>query len=170
MNGFGIYPDDDILKFFCEKGKVDNLRGRVVDINSIPVTIPVIGTPERNNNFHIAMKNALVNHTMRTLISESEMRDILEEDVEYLLSNSEKKSDILLGNVQIDCMISEAIKLEQVIKKGFISLKEPNTVGATKDRIVATEYANYFFHLKELEMEKRKKKKNIDFDNFRLTF
>ena len=51
-------------------------------------------------------------------------------------------------------IIDEAIKLQQVIKKGFVALV---VAGRNKrDRIVACEYANYFFHLKELEMIKNK--------------
>ena len=55
MNGFGIYNNDNILNFFCDRTKTENLRGRVVDSNAIPVIIPVVGTDERNKNYHIAM-------------------------------------------------------------------------------------------------------------------
>ena len=162
MNGFGIYEDNDILSFFCEKGKIDNLRSRVVDTNAIPVTIPVVGIPERNNNYHIAMKNALINHSINLLLDEMELKEKLEEDVDFIMMNSEEKLRRTLGYVQLGCMINEAIKLEQVIKNGYIGLVEPRTVGATKDRIVATEYSNYFFHLKELEMIK--KTQTVEFD------
>lgn len=170
MNGFGIYPNDQILNFFCESGKIENLRGRTVDTASIPVTIPVIGTPERNNNYHIAMKSALSNHTMRLLIDEIELKQKLDEDMEFMLMDSETKMRHMLGYIQLDKMVNEAVKLEQVVKNGFLALKEPNTVGAKKDRIVATEYSNYFFHLLELEMLKGQQEDEIDWDEIQLTF
>ena len=56
MSGLGIYDNDDIVNFFCDKKKADNLRSRTVDTNASRVVIPVIGTDERNNNYHLAMK------------------------------------------------------------------------------------------------------------------
>ena len=73
----------------------------------------------------------------------------------------------LLGHVQTDItVLDEAIKLQQVIKKGFIALV---VAGKNKrDRIVATEYANYFFHLKELEMIKKQSSPDWDESDWQL--
>lgn len=167
MNGFGIYNNDNILSFFCDRTKTENLRGRVVDSNAIPVIIPVVGTDERNNNYHIAMKNALLNHTMRLLIDETTKRQIMEDEGEYASLTSRQKMRALLGHVQTDItVLDEAIKLQQVIKKGFIALV---VAGKNKrDRIVATEYANYFFHLKELEMIKKQSSPDWDESDWQL--
>ena len=167
MNGFGIYNDDNILNFFCDRTKTENLRGRVVDSNAIPVIIPVVGTDERNNNYHIAMKNALLNHTMRLLIDETTKKQIMEDEGEYASLTSRQKMRALLGHVQTDItVLDEAIKLQQVIKKGFIALV---VTGKNKrDRIVATEYANYFFHLKELEMIKKQSSPDWDESDWQL--
>ncbi|MBQ3502097.1 MAG: hypothetical protein IJA72_00325 [Clostridia bacterium] len=162
MSGFGIYPDDDIISFFCDKTKADNLRGRTVDQNASNVVIPVIGTDERNNNYHLSMKTALQNHFIRFLEDEMTIKERLDADGSYSALNSHEKMRRILGNVQLDIMIiDEAIKLQQVIKKGFVSLV---TVGRNKrDRIVACEYCNFFFHLKELEMIK--KQQNTEYDD-----
>lgn len=162
MSGFGIYPDDDIISFFCDKTKADNLRGRTVDQNASNVVIPVIGTDERNNNYHLSMKTALQNHLIRFLEDEMTIKERLDADGSYSALNSHEKMRRILGNVQLDIMIiDEAIKLQQVIKKGFVSLV---TVGRNKrDRIVACEYGNFFFHLKELEMIK--KQQNTEYDD-----
>lgn len=167
MNGFGIYNNDNILNFFCDRTKTENLRGRVVDSNAIPVIIPVVGTDERNNNYHIAMKNALLNHTMRLLIDETTKKQIMEDEGEYASLTSRQKMRALLGHVQTDItVLDEAIKLQQVIKKGFIALV---VAGKNKrDRIVATEYANYFFHLKELEMIKKQSSPDWDESDWQL--
>ena len=90
--------------------------------------------------------------------------DLIDKGVYQTMSANEKMRT-LLGHVQLDIMIiDEAIKLQQVIKKGFISLV---VAGRNKrDRIVACEYANYFFHLKELEMIKQQQQQNWNIDDF----
>lgn len=167
MSGLGIYDNDDIVNFFCDKKKADNLRSRTVDTNASRVVIPVIGTDERNNNYHLAMKSALQNHLIRFPVDEMTAKDDLIDKGVYQTMSANEKMRTLLGHVQLDIMIiDEAIKLQQVIKKGFISLV---VAGRNKrDRIVACEYANYFFHLKELEMIKQQQQQNWNIDDWQL--
>ena len=161
MSGLGIYDNDDVISFYCDKTKAENLRSRTVDPNASPVIIPVIGTDERNNNYHLVMKTSLQNHIVRFLVDEISAREALQEKGDYNLMDTNTRMRQMLGHVQLDIMIiDEAIKLQQVIKKGFVSLI---TVGRNKrDRIVACEYANYFFHLKELEMIKNETQSDFD--------
>ena len=167
MNGLGIYDDDDILRFYCDKAKADNLRSRVVDRNAMHVVVPVIGTPERNNNYHLAMKGALQNRIIRFPEDEMTAKDKLRESGEYSTMTPNERMRKLLPNVQHDIMIiDEAIKLQQVINKGFISLV---TSGRNKrDRIVACEYSNYLFHLLELDMIKRQQQTDWDIRDWQL--
>ena len=167
LSGFGIYNDDNIISFFCDKSKADNLRSRTVDPNASKVVIPVIGTAERNNNYHLVMKTSLQNHIIRFLVDEMVAKDELQENGVYSTWNSKKRMRELLGHVQLDIMIiDEAIKLQQVINKGFISLV---TVGRNKrDRIVACEYANYFYHLLELDMIKNETTTPFDASEWQL--
>lgn len=164
MNGFGIYKDLEISDKFCELNKVDNLANSVVDTNSIPVAIPVVGNQERNNNFHIAMKNALNSNSFRLLLDEMELKKKLAEDEIYILSNSEEKERRIRGHLQLDLMVDEAIKLDKEVKNGFIKLSEPRT--GTKDRIVSTEYSNYFFYLKELKMLKNQQEGDTNIEEW----
>ena len=152
------------MSFFCDKSKSDNLRCRVVDANSIPVTIPVIGTDERNNNFHIAMKNALISHNIRFLVDEIKLKEEKSEDVEFLTLSPHKLMRRMLGHVQLSLMMEEAVKLEQQFKNGFIKLIEPRS--GLKDRVVATEYSNYLFHLLELKMIKAQQESEINIDDW----
>ena len=167
MRGLGIYDDDSILRFFCDKAKADNLRERTIDDNAHHVVIPVVGTAERNNNYHLAMKTALQNRTIRFIEDEMTVKDKLVESGEYALMSSNEKMRKLLGHVQIDIMIiDEAIKLQQVINKGFISLV---VAGRNKrDRIVACEYANYYYYLKELEMIKNNQREEWSIKDWQL--
>ncbi|MEG1353693.1 MAG: hypothetical protein RR255_00225 [Bacilli bacterium] len=168
MNGFGISTETNITDGFCEENKVANLSNGVIDSNSIPVSIPVVGSSERNNNYHIVMKNSLKNNTIRFLMDEIELKKKLLNDKEFMFMDSYSKSRRLIGHVQIDLMINEAIKLEKKIVKGYIKLEEPRT--GTKDRIVATEYGNYFFYLKELEMVKKEQENTTDLEDIQLVY
>ena len=167
MRGLGIYPDDDILRFFCDKSKADNLRSRTVDSNALKVVIPVIGTAERNNNYHLSMKGALQNKIIRFPEDELTVKDRLRESGEYSTMSPNQRMRKLLPNVQYDIMIiDEAIRLQQVINKGFISLV---TTGRNKrDRIVACEYGNYYYYLKELDMIKKQQQPDYDISQWKL--
>lgn len=167
MRGLGIYPDDDILRFFCDKSKADNLRSRTVDSNALKVVIPVIGTAERNNNYHLSMKGALQNKIIRFPEDEMTVKDKLRESGEYSTMSPNQRMRKLLPNVQYDIMIiDEAIRLQQVINKGFISLV---TTGRNKrDRIVACEYGNYYYYLKELDMIKKQQQPDYDISQWKL--
>lgn len=163
----GIYGDDEILSFYCDKSKIENLRNRTVDPTASKVIIPVIGTDERNNNYHLAMKSALQHHIIRFPVDEMTAKEDMIESGVYNTLTSNQKMRRLLGHVQLDIMIiDEAIKLQQVIKKGFISLV---VAGRNKrDRIVACEYGNYFFHLKELNMIKQQQQPEYDISDWQL--
>ena len=167
MRGLGIYPNDDILRFFCDKSKADNLRSRTVDSNALKVVIPVIGTAERNNNYHLSMKGALQNKIIRFPEDEMTVKDRLRESGEYSTMSPNQRMRKLLPNVQYDIMIiDEAIRLQQVINKGFISLV---TTGRNKrDRIVACEYGNYYYYLKELDMIKKQQQPDYDISQWKL--
>lgn len=167
LSGFGIYNDDNIISFFCDKSKADNLRSRTVDPNASKVIIPVIGTAERNNNYHLAMKTALQNHLIRFLEDEMTVKDRLAEDADFARLNSHEKMRRLLGYMQLDIMIvDEAIKLQQVINKGFVSLV---VAGRNKrDRIVACEYGNFYFHLLELEMIRNQQQQEWNIEDWQL--
>lgn len=167
FNGLGIYDDDSVISFFCDRAKADNLRNRTVDPNALKMVIPVIGTEERNNNYHLAMKSALQHKIIRFLEDEMSAKESMQESGEYATWDSNRRMRELLGHVQYDIMIlNEAIKLQQVIRKGFVSLV---VSGRNKrDRIVACEYANYFFHLKELEMIKEQMTPEYDVSEWKL--
>lgn len=162
MQGFGVIEDNSILERFCESSKIENLRGRVVDATPRNVVIPVIGTDERNNNFHISMKKALETNKIRFLMDEIQVKRELEEDVEFLTMESEQLVRRMIGHIQINKMMEEACQLKQELVRGFIKLKEPNAVTYTKDRIVATEYANYY--MEQIELKRIKDRQSSDFD------
>jgi len=169
MRGFGYLYEEDITNHFYSKEKLEKMRERVIDSDPMNVAIPVMGDKVRNDSFHRQMRDSLLGCKIR-LIKDSMAvkRELEEEDIELSLT-SEEEFRYLYPHVQVDYMVQEAIKLEKkLVDGGYTKLY---TVGGnTKDKIVATEYANYLFYLLEMKMEKRKQKSNVDFSDYQLLF
>lgn len=164
MDGIGIYDDDKITSMFCDNSKTTYLKTKTVDTNARYMAIPVVGSLERNHNFHVAMQNAVNNNTFRTLMSNMSLKQILNEDKEWILLDSYERARRTIGHIQIDKMIVEAVELRKEIIRGFIQLSEiPHH---EKDRIVATIYANYFFTQLELKMLKGDQQEDLNEEDF----
>ena len=164
MDGIGIYDDEKITSMFCDSSKTTYLKTKTVDTNARYMAIPVVGSLERNHNFHVAMQNAVNNNTFRTLMSNINLKQILNEDKEWILLDSDERARRTIGHIQIDKMIVEAVELRKEIIRGFIQLSEiPHH---EKDRIVATIYGNYFFTQLELKMLKGDQQEDLNEEDF----
>ena len=164
MDGFGIYEDEKITSMFCDNSKTTYLKTKTVDTNARYVAIPVVGSLERNHNFHVAMQNAVNNNTFRTLMDNMSLKHILNEDKDWILLDSEERARRTIGHINVDKMIVEAVELRKDIVRGFIQLSEiPHH---EKDRIVATIYANYFFTQLELKMLKGDQQEDLNEEDF----
>ena len=164
MDGFGIYDDEKITSMFCDSTKTTYLKTKTVDTNARYVTIPVVGSLERNHNFHVAMQNAINNNTFRTLMDNMSLKHVLSEDKEWFLLDSDEKARRTIGHIQVDKMIVEAVELRKEIVRGFIQLSE--IAHHEKDRIVATIYGNYFFTQLELKMLKGDQQEDLNEEDF----
>ena len=165
MNGFGIVNDFSLIQSFCDESKAVGLRESTIDPFAIPVVVPVIGTAERNSNYHIAMRNALMSHSIRFLVDEIILKQEKSDDIDFLTLEPNALMRRMLGHVQTSLMMEEAVNLEQEVKNGFIKLSEGKRAGL-KDRIMATEYGNHLFHLLELKMIKEQQESNIDINDW----
>ena len=164
MDGFGIYEDEKITSMFCDNSKTTYLKTKTVDTNARYVAIPVVGSLERNHNFHVAMQNAVNNNTFRTLMDNMSLKHILNEDKDWILLDSEERARRTIGHINVDKMIVEAVELRKDIVRGFIQLSEiPHH---EKDRIVATIYANYLFTQLELKMLKGDQQEDLNEEDF----
>lgn len=164
LDGFGIYPDDSINNLFCDNTKTNYLRTKCVDSNARYVSIPVIGSLERNHNFHVSMQNAVNNNTFRTLMKVMSLKQKLNEDKDWFMKDSDVKARRVIGHIQVDKMIIEAVELRKDIVRGYIQLSE--IAHHEKDRIVATIYANYFFTQLELKMLKGDQESDLSEEDF----
>ena len=161
MNGFGIYSDRNMIKNFCDEAKADNLATKVIDANSIPIAIPVVGTSERNQNFHISMQKAIDLKIMLFLEDATQARVRYESNENWLLKSVDERTNIMLGYVQTNGLLVEASELQKEIKNGYLHLFE--IAHHPKDRIVTATYGNYYFSMLEVEMLKNdQKSEDID--------
>lgn len=170
FRGFGFYNNENIIKYFYGTDKLKQAMTRVIDKDALPVIIPVAASDERNDNYHRQMRETLIGGNIRFLKDTSTMKRILADESDSISFNSEELADRLIPHLQTELLIQEAIRLNQKIVKGaYIKLVESGT--ATKDRIIATEYANYLFYLLESEMLKdNNRDEGIDLDDFALVF
>ena len=152
MNGFGIYSDRNMIKNFCDEAKADNLTTKVIDANSIPIAIPVVGTSERNQNFHISMQKAIDLKIMLFLEDATQARVRYESNENWLLKSVDERTNIMLGYVQTNGLLVEASELQKEIKNGYLHLFE--IAHHPKDRIITATYGNYYFSMLEVEMLK----------------
>lgn len=150
MSGFGIYQDESITSKFCDVSKTRNLSSQVVDRSARGVSIPVVGSPERNHNFHHAMKNAVKSDNIRFLTDVITTKRRLANDKDWMNYTPDEKARYMIGHIQVEKMVKEACELISSIIKGYIHLHEINH--HEKDRIMATIYGNYFFTQLELKM------------------
>ncbi|PNX46374.1 MAG: hypothetical protein BV457_07815 [Thermoplasmata archaeon M9B1D] len=152
MNGFGIYSDVMITNKFCDNSKTEDWKTKIIDKNAIPVAIPVVGSGERNQNFHVAMQNAINKKYIYFLMDSTKLRFELDNDEKWFLKDAEEKKRRMIGHHQTDGMAIEASELKKTIKSGYIALEEiPHH---PKDRIMSTAYGNYFFNLLEQKILK----------------
>lgn len=168
LRGFTVIEDSNLAKEFYNKS--DTFRGRNIDPHALPVTILVAGTDDRNDSFHRSMRDSLISNKIRLLKDSYKVRQDLEEDDSYFSLTSEDVASLMLPHIQTENLITEAIQLEKkIVKGGFIKLSE--TGRNTKDRIVATEYANFLYDVLEIDMKRNNSREELDsFDDFRLVF
>lgn len=129
--------------------KLDDLKSRTIDPQPIPCIIPVAGTPELNSTMWLELKKTLNNKRINFLIDELSLETQMEEDGTYYDLSSEDKALIKLPYIHTIMLIGEAISLSATWNQGKVKLSEPNTVGSTKDKIVALSYCNYIATLVE---------------------
>lgn len=164
MNGFGIYGDIKLVSNFCDETKALNLMTKVVDSNAIPCAIPVVGSSERNQNFHIAMQKAIDKKYIFFPEDEINLRRKLSDDKEFIKASSVDRANRVIAHKQMNKLAVEATELQKEIKNGYIRLFEINH--HPKDRIITAIYGNYFFTQIELKMLKGDQQEDLNEEDF----
>ena len=151
-NSHGFTVCDDMKLQVLPNEKLNDLRGRAVDPDAIPVIIPIQGTLQFNNDMWIELKNCIRNSKIELLIDEAEAINQFEDSPYNLSLSPEERANILAPFIQIQGMINEAVNLSPEWREGRLRLKEPST--GYKDRIVAFAYGNYIATLLEIKLNR----------------
>ena len=97
------------------------------------------------------MQKDLAQYKISFLIDDLDFETQFEDTEEYYSKTIEERTEIRLPYAQTMLLINEAVNLTQEWRDGRVKLTEGRT--ATKDRIVACAYGNYFFSLLENKLQ-----------------
>ena len=126
------------------------------------MSIPVVGSGERNQNFHVNMQKAINQELMLFLEDSMQARNRYEKDPKWMLKTSEERTNIMLGYLQTNALAIEASELQKDIKSGYIHLYE--IAHHPKDRIMTAVYGNYYFAMMEQRMLQGSQQSDFNID------
>lgn len=148
-NNHGFTVSNELKLHVVPNAKLDDLRSRTVDPQAIPCIIPIVGTQELNSIMWLDLQKSLMDNHIHFLVDELALENMLEDEGIYYDMTTEERAIVRLPYIHTLDLIGEAISLDQTWSKGMVSLKEPTTVDATKDKIVALSYCNHIAKLVE---------------------
>lgn len=145
--------------------KLDDLKARTIDPQAIPCLIPMIGTPELNNNMWLDLQKKLRDGEIDLLVEDIEYEQkMLDTDSWWKLS-SEQQAEKLKPFLMTTNLIAEAVNLSQEWRNGLVKLSEPRN--GTKDIIVSFAYGNYIATKIIDKLEQSLNDSDLDLDDFK---
>jgi hypothetical protein len=156
------YPAWTVMDHYSIDEKIrDELRGRTLSTNAVPVVYPVSATQKLNSEIAVSLKSALQKKLFKFLVSDLEGEDyLIRTNKEFL----ETKEDFSLrpwflhSYIQTNLMVQETINLELTVQNSLIRLSEGS---GRKDRYTALSYSNFFIS-EVLDRELLKQTDNSD--------
>jgi hypothetical protein len=161
-HGFTICQENSL--HVVPQTKLDDLKIRTVDTQSIPCIIPIVGTSELNSNMWLDLQKRLRDEEIELLVEDIVYEQILEERMDYFSMTAEEKVIIKLPYIQTMLLIQEAVNLSQTWKEGRVKLEEPRS--GTKDRIVALSYGNYVSTLIENKLSRQDQETDFNEEDY----
>lgn len=133
----------------------DELKGRTLGVNALPVIYPISATAKLNSSMAIDMKDKFKKRLVSLLVDETRAEDYLikTRSGEYMNNDDiTAKSFFMQPYTQTSLLVNEAVALAGVLSAGNIKLVEPP--GGRKDRIVALMMGNYYASFLDSELLK----------------
>lgn len=124
--------------------------------DALPVIYGFRGNARLNHDMATMLKTSLHNKTLQFLVTDTEGEDYLVSNKRFKVKSPEEQSKLMLPYLQTSATQNEIIKLEAMLKDGYIKVYE--TGRNRKDRYVSLGMGNYFIKQKERELKKPKKK------------
>jgi hypothetical protein len=139
------YRPFTVMESFAIDDKVrEELQGRTLGMNAMPVVFPISANSKLNSDIAIAFRNALQKKLFDFLASDTDAEDYLIKTNKEFLETKEElslRTWFLHPYVQTNLLVGECLNLEMSVVSGAIKLDEGNGL---KDRYTSVSYMNYF--------------------------
>lgn len=166
INNCGLMPSDKDVYQVADSNKVEYYRNNIVDKNSLPCIIPIIGSASLNTAYWKSTKQALERNRVKFLIGAADAQANLEDTGEYFKMDSNQIVNAILPYGQTDELITEAVNLKTNIKNDNIQLTAPRS--GHRDRIVTMAMGMLIFDLIEREWTRQENVEDYDIENMQL--
>lgn len=139
------YPAFTVMENqFIDTSLREELNGRTLGLNAIPVVFPIQANQKLNSDIAVAFRTALQKKLFDFLVPDNDVEDHLTKTNKEFF---ETKDDLSLRPwflhpyVQTNLLIAECVNLEMSVVGGVIKLDEGS---GRKDRYTSISYMNWF--------------------------
>lgn len=154
------YPAWEVMQHSSIKETTyDDLLSRRQGITGIPCVYPVIVTMELNHKIAVQLKTDFEKGLIRLLVDESKAEDEIGKRIankgkkaEFVLSDINKKIDMMYPYAQTSALIAEMVALETKELNSKVKLERVS--GKRKDRYSSLSYCNWFASMLDKELLK----------------
>lgn len=156
------YPPFTVADFeFIEDKLKEELRGRTLGINPLPVVMPMLASQALNSQMAASFRSSLQRRLWQFLIPDGDAEEwLLKNNREFSsdVSDSETFGFFMNPYVQVGLLISECINLDMTLVNGLIKLTEKP--GCYKDRFSSIMYLNWLVSQFDKDLLKQSEDKN----------
>ncbi len=141
----------------------DELKERTLGTNALPIIFPISGTPEKNNDMHVAFRSSLQKKLWSFLVDVEEAEEFLiKTQPDYFnADDSATHAWMLQSHVQTSLLINESVNLQMQTVGQNIKLAEGS---GRKDRYVSVAMGNYLASIYDKQLLKEVDNDISDFD------
>jgi hypothetical protein len=141
----------------------EELIGRTLGTNAIPIIFPFSGSAERNNDMHVAFRSSLQKKLWSFLVDIEEAEDFLTRTQPdyFTLDDSATRAWMAQSYLQTSLFISETVNLQMQIVGQNIKLAEGS---GRKDRYVSVAMANYLASIYDKKLLKQEEDSGDDWE------
>jgi hypothetical protein len=158
------FPPFTVAEYdFVDEKLKDELRGRTLGLNAMPVVFPILASQSLNSQMAASFRSSLQRKLWQFLIPEGTAEEWLTKNNKEFISDSNDSSvfaHFMNPYVQTGFLVSECINLDMTLVNGMIKLTE--RPGCYKDRFSSVMYMNWIIS----QFDKDLLKQNEDTDDW----
>jgi hypothetical protein len=139
------FPPFTVAEYdFIDEKLKEELRGRTLGLNAMPVIFPILASQSLNSQMAASFRSSLQRKLWQFLIPEGTAEEWLTKNNKEFISDSNDSSvfaHFMNPYVQTGFLVSECINLDMTLVNGMIKLTE--RPGCYKDRFSSVMYMNW---------------------------